>query len=93
MELLYLAANTNLEDHDVVVALSIRSSSLAHSTHSLIISAWAGPNLGRGTVVGVAPGISLNLWGGTPSIGLGKVFVRLANTFSYLNRNPLILSL
>ena len=61
--LLYLGANTNLDDYEVVDAFSMRPLSKAQSTQSLMILACAGPNLGRLHRDGVASGLSLKTWG------------------------------
>ena len=49
----------------------------AQSNQSLMILAWDGPNFGLPTLVGVAPGLSLNLWAPTCLSGFGSSLVFL----------------
>ena len=100
---LYLGARTSLDDQDVLSALStsgvwtilpsIAEVQLsAHSSQSLIIMACDVPNLGLPTLVGVAPGFSLNLCGPTCLSGLGNSLVFFENTDSYLRRSAIIIA-
>ena len=81
---LYFAARISLEAYEHVgEAFSTRSAFSPQCSHCVIACAVAGGKDGLGSYTGLAPSLSLNIWGSMPFMGGGSVLVLLANTTSY----------